>query len=138
MINSTPRSTLYINMAIIACEIRVRDSNTQEAVTALASSVQAMCQNNGRIYDNRNIYGNRPEFIDKLVCPCIRGGAQEAADQAEKLAAKQATPELCVIGSSGHIQLLIRRQFGARAIADVSTYLPAALDELKRRRAALP
>ena len=130
MINSTPRSTLYINMAIIACEIRVRDSNTQEAVTALASSVKAMCQRNG----HRDYYGHR---IEKLGT-CIRGGAQEAADQAEKLAAKQATPELCVIGSSGHIQLLIRRQFGARAIADVSTYLPAALDELKRRRAALP
>ena len=131
---STKQETLYINMAIIACEIRVRDSNTQEAVTALASSIQAMCQNNGHFYDNRDIYGHR---IDKFG-PCIRGGAQVAADQAEKLAAKQATPELCVIGSSGHIQLLIRRQFGARAIADVSTYLPAALDELKRRRAALP
>ena len=134
---STKQETLYINMAIIACEIRVRDSNTQEAVTALASSVQAMCYNNGLTYENRDKYGHR---IDKYG-PCIRGGAQEAADQAEKLAAKQATPELCVIGSSGHTQMSmsrIRQQFDRRAIADVSTYLPAALDELKRRRAALP
>ena len=135
---STKQETLYINMAIIACEIRVRDSNTQEAVTAqqkqLASSVQAICQNNREYFDS---FGHR---IDKYG-PCIRGGAQEAADQAEKLAAKQATPELCVIGSSGHTQMSmswIRQQFRRRAIEDASTYLPAALDELKRRRAALP
>ena len=128
---STKQETLYINMAIIACEIRVRDSNTQETVTALASSVQAMCYNNGLTYEIRDKYGHR---IDQYG-PCIRGGAQEAADQAEKLAAKQATPELCVIQMS---MSQIRQQFGRRAIADASTYLPAALDELKRRRAALP
>ena len=61
------------------------------------------------------------------------------AQRMEKLAAKQATPELCVIGSSGHTQMSmsrIRQQFDRRAIEDVRTYLPAALDELKRRRAA--
>ena len=128
---STKQETLYINMAIIACEIRVRDSNTQEAVTAqrkqLASSVEAICQNNRESFDS---FGHR---IDEYG-PCIRGNmaiiAQEAADQAEKLAAKQATPELCVSR--------IRQQFDRRAIEDVRTYLPAALDELKRRRAALP
>ena len=157
-------------MATIACEIRLRDSIAQEAVTAPLEAIQnartrtAIQECKWRYYQNyldsqvaptgqQLAYRGQPNYFNyrlpnnydncvgllknnhvkvygRSYVSDLISVRNVTAQRMEKLAANQATPNLCFFPYAGISKT------GARL--EASTYLPAALDELKRRRAALP
>ena len=181
---STQQETFHINMAIIACEIRVRDSIAQEAVTAPLEAIQnartrtAIQECKWRYYQNyldsqvaptgqQLAYRGQPNYFNyrlpnnydncvgllknnhvkvygRSYVSDLISVRNVTAQRMEKLAANQATPNLCGYDAllplyrdpSGYAAPFA--QFGRNPRLEASTYLSAALDELKRRRAALP